>query len=1153
MLKEKTYQDSAQNFIESTIEKLEGRRIKILEEGNSTQFNKVLQECSPIVGGFFNDNETDNLKNIYGVVGLREKIKEFNLEKIQKFISDNKLNKNVDYIVELIYQDFVKKYKSANETSIYQLIFSKHYDVKEAYRRTVYVDNLELGLDYNVVYYEDIRAYKGKNSFYTIRERRIPTSIAGKSERPDFMLYINGIPLILVEYKTEITGLLESIKDFEYKETYSKAPFKIGLNNGSDVLFFSNIEFLKYGTGKDSSFQWVHYLPEKKYVGSREYLNIEYLMEELFCQPENLYNYCVHSCSVVNQGGNSYLINARIQQYYAIKDTIRTLKNVLCGIQAKPYNFEYAHAQRSGKTITMKLISYLIERQCQDVFNRIFMYTPDLQIKEVINNEFSKSGNSQVTVVNIESRSEFIEIIKSLHKMEEEDSEPTGLTIYVVNMQKISDEQLQSLKNDIKGFVIESDKVLNIIDEAHHGQTKETALTRDKIFPNASNYLFTATGKEDMYAYYFYNIDYKEYRNVFTISNAKECMITVPVLFLKALKTFSMSDELSEFTAKLEERFEEEYLEKGKMLGIEITEEDKNKYLVNADEKTTRILKTQVRKSTIQNKLDYIICFLSETSKLLPFKPKAIVYVDSVQEAREYIEYIQQFNKDNWFGSYRFGVDFSAIKEDCSKLNPNITNPEDISVNFQKDRTAESKDDNLTIDILIAVDKYQKGFDLPSLLVTYLDTNIGEPARMNQIYTRTATKFPGKTTGYCVDLTFENTNEETFLKSLELYDSKDGAKDNFLNQDKVNSLVKILNEKFYVLKKALGLSDLNFTKEYILDVILNEPNLQIREDRQYDFFIISKDIAKLMSQIGSPMFFKPFALELIALNGAVTEFKKIYADKTHVDNHKIIIDMATESKDNKYISPEEIKSAINQVMQVMNILNIKELVELEYKNERQEIKPNELVGEINKKWASEQSKNNLEYSFNNLKKSLNISHPDLFKLVTTMLYKISEDRTIIYKNETKENIDLLLSKLEDYRKEISNTIETKFNGNKYLYFADQESFNTLSANNINDVCFISYVAQKVDEIVKTILPQIEITKTTFDKVEDVFEMFVNKTSKKTFSPYIVDYINSVDKVKKQNLIEEVKLAPKINGKLMAENEEIFESFLKESLKTYFNF
>lgn len=347
--KETQYQLSAKSFIEGQYEAYNGRAINIYTEEFSKKYDNVLQECSPLIGGIVGNDLYNELKIQHGIVGLREKINEFNKDSLLVFLKKHKRADSINEVLEKIFQDFLSKYKAAqNEAQLYELIFLSNSESPANTKREIFLSGIRESFSYNVIYYEKPGKYIGKNNFYTIRERRIPVFYAqrAKEERPDFLHYINGIPLILIEYKTENSGIIDSLKDFEFKESYKKAPFKVALNDGRDVLFFSDINCLKFKTAKDNSFMWVHYLNDKKYIGQREFTNTEYLLDELLCQPENLYSYCTDGCSLINHKGQHYLINARIQQYYAIKDIRRTLIEAQSSRLTLPYNFEFAHAQR---------------------------------------------------------------------------------------------------------------------------------------------------------------------------------------------------------------------------------------------------------------------------------------------------------------------------------------------------------------------------------------------------------------------------------------------------------------------------------------------------------------------------------------------------------------------------------------------------------------------------------------------------------------------------------------------------------------------------------------------------------------------------------------------------------------------------------------
>lgn len=1149
-MKENKYQLEGKRFLEKQFESYNGKAIEIYTEEFSQEYDSILQESSPLIGGKIGDSDYNTLKSQFGIIGLREKINEFNQSQLEDFLKKHKRKELISDVLNLLFEDFKIKYsKAENEAELFQLIFSTNSELKPHLRREIYLKGMKEPFSYNVIFYETPGNYLGKNSFYSIRERRIPVFMHQykKTERPDFLHYINGIPLVLVEYKTEDSGILQSIKDFEFKESYKKAPFKVALNDGRDVIFFSDIKFLKFSQGKDNSFHWVHYLPNKKHVGQREFTNIEYLYDELLCQPEHLYNYCMYGCTVVDSNSHYYLINSRIQQYYAIKDCKKTLDDVSTGLLKAPYNFEFAHAQRSGKTITMKLISYMIEKSYKGIFNTIFMYSPDLQIKDVINAELAKSGNPRIIVKMVQTRQEYQDIIDNLYRMEQENKEHTSLFIYIVNMQKISDKDLQSVSTR---KVINSSKILNIIDEAHHGQTKETALIRDTIFPKASNYLFTATGKTDMYLYYFPDNNRKGFSNKFTISNAKQCKITVPVHFLKAEKHFQLSQKLAQFSEEIEKRLKLQYENEASILGMSVDNTETEKFLDFGNYKVSSEIKKLLQKETIFEKLQCIVEFMNSVRVGLPFAPKGIVYVNSVEDAKKYIEFIQTHNANNEYLGYRFGVDFSSIKDVCEQYNPGIKEPALISANFQKERSVKNNDNKQIIDILFAVDKYQKGFDLPPLLVTYLDTNISEPARMNQIFTRSATKYPGKITGYCMDLTFENINQETFQQSLLLYDNAEDIGDSFLDDALLDSLKSILADQFKSLMIDLNLNAQNFTASMILQQVLNESDLQLRQKRQYSFFTTSKKIMANMNKMGSPLFYKPFHFELKSLYEAFNEFKKIYADKLHPEHHKILIDTDSSFKDGQYLTTEEIRSIINEVLFFLKENNIKDIISFSFTNKQTEISADEnSKKDVLKKFSQELKKNNIEKDLELYKEYLSKNHKELFDVITDMLSKISDDRNLIYQEFVQEKLTEIENKLDSIKNEIAQKIEKDFNNNSFLFWSNEVATQILKANGIIQPEFVSFVSEEVYKSMHIVLGQIEPDLSNFNKVQIAIDMFNDKTKAETFSFYLVSYkgIHGIS----ENFIKQLQSAPKLNNELIMTRKDLFNQYLNQTLRQYY--
>lgn len=1133
MNKETQYQLDAAQFIERQTEAYSGSAVKIYTEEFETRYISILQECSPMIGGRMGEPLYEEMKKNFAIVGLREKIFEFNETDITAFINKYKRVESVDEIVDMMFEDFRLKYLSAeSEAELHQLIFATNDSVKGKLKKEIYLKGVKELLSYRVIYHEDASKYLYKNNFYTIRERVIPVNHSHKkSERPDFVHYINGIPLVIVEYKTEDSGLLASLKDFTYKESYKRAPFKVALNDGRDAIFFSDIRYLKYNEGKDNSFHWVYYSDDKKYLGQREYTNAEYLFEELLCQPERMYSYCTDCCTVASQGGRDYLINARIQQYYAIKD----VKKVLVSCNAEPFNYLFSQTQRSGKTITMKLASYMIKNSFENLYNTVFIYTPDLQIKDVIHKEFSKSGNGQVVVKIVNSRREYQSIIEELHKEEQNNTQRNKFCVYIVNMQQITDKDLQE-----KTKVLLSTKILNILDEAHHGQSKESARIRQETFLNASNFLFTATGKSEMYQAYFPGNTKKGYVSTFTMSNAIACKIVVPVLFLKAEKHFNFSDKIETFTKEVQARLKSNYQTEAELFDTSV--DGIKEYLNASTDKSARIIAKDLKKGTIPIKIDAIIHFINTNSENLSFKPKAIIYADSVEEAQNYIAYIQTINASNTIGQYRFGIDYADLNKNCEKYNPGMTTQSEVAAQFEKDGGL--------IDILIAVDKYQKGFDLPKLVYTFLDTKIMEPSRLNQIYTRTATKQNGKTVGYCVDLTLGDTNINTFKESLALYDSQDRADDFFIDDAAIEALKETLTDEFVKLKKSLCLNNSSFTAQLIHQQIFNEPNHSIRQQRQASFFNISRNIFRNLNKMRSPMFYKPFHLELKALYEAFTQFKKIYADKNHADHAKILINTDKSLSGGQFISDAEIRSVIEEVLLFIQENNLTNVIQVSYTNNHAEIHLGDADKcEIIEKFKKEAKKDALQKNFEQLEQYLSNNHKDLYDAIKRLLLSIGENGELLYTSTVQAEIVRIEAEILAARAEIQEVIKNKFNGNKFLFWAHDSLTDLFASYGVTYEPLVDYITKSMDDVMKTILPQINQGQSVFEKTEESTEMFIVKSAVNNFTFYLPAFIKIMPNI--VELTQQLRSVPKINGESALMNKDVFIKYLKETMRKYY--
>lgn len=1048
MAAEKQYQLNSKVFIEKRSESLSGIRTTILEELRSTEFDSILQEqgVTPLIGGSFENSAlTDKLLHQHNIVGLRQKIAEFNTEQAKAWLANQKIAEtHINELLEVCFMDFCAKYSAIgnrNSATQYLLIFGKHTEnVPLALKRRVKFKDSEDFFEYNVVFFEDPLNYKGKNVFYTIKERRIPVtkSLGKQNEFPDFITYINGIPLIIFEYKTESSGLASSMEDFIDKESYDWAPLKVALNDGRDVILFTDKAQLSLQdkVKKSNPFKWHHYLPEFKIDGAVLH-NIDYLLNELICQPKNLYTYCALGCFVVTDKETPYLVNPRIQQYYALKDTLNCFERANQGQLSAPYAYLYYHAQRSGKTITMRLITSLVHGLFSEnsfkPYHTIFFYVPDLQIKSVLKTEFGKKGVTGLNVETIETREKFKEAVQYLKTVQAQGDKPAGFKVFIVNMQKLQPGS---------GYPqITSSKILNIIDEAHHGQAQSLAELRDTTFPNSTNYLFTATHKDEMLRYYFGdNVDaetlvQRGLCSRFTLSDALACDTTVRVAFLKPSKVVEETTSTKEFSEILNEK-----ITASKRDGSTAFDYDGEleSVIVGADQVTAEIRKL-ISADTTPEKIKAIASFMDTSREGLTFFPKAIVYVASVHQANQYIKEIQRHSKTNEYMGYRWGIDHSSLGLDCSTLNPGIEEPEAVEKRFgvirPLDATPEQlKDIGVVIDILVVVDKYQKGFDLPVLLATFLDASIGEPAKMSQIYTRAGTKFPGKNLGFCVDLTLDNKNKETFELAMALFDSKDLSL--LINDLAYKKAMAEIELAIAAIKRVLGLKEDEFVAGLIVNKLFENVSVSERRMRQDMFFRSVQTIQNTLKTISATFFYRPYRLELTAIRQALETFKDIYADATHPLHERVAINL-DKTAGSIVFSAKMIRQLILETLAQMDLLSIKDVVEIEYTPDKSaRVSGSNAHEALMKRIQAETRGKSLVKLMDDMGKHLKKLDVSLYEKIKELLDSLKVDPSLVYEDAIAEKLLEQFKQAENKLNGFKSIIDTKYGGSALMYCAE---------------------------------------------------------------------------------------------------------------------
>ena len=343
----------------------------------------------------------------------------------------------------------------------------------------------------------DFKNYKN-NSFIAINQFRLLTPGASRQGIiPDIVLFLNGLPVIVVE-----------AKDFDVAEPLSEAFLQVtryantrdddyGMKEGEERLFHYNIFSIithgleaRVGTISaefDFYNNWVDIFPE-------EYRTVAYPPDEErqevlilgMLNKEILIDILKHFTLFMEiKKGVEVKIVARYNQYRAVGKIIRNIREGKTSLEKGGVVW---HTQGSGKSLTMVFLIRKL-RSCDDL--------KDLKIIFIIDRTDLEEQLSET----VELTGEPVNIIDRRNKLHEL-SDDTG-DVNMVMIHKFLVENNVSAQSLIDAGIIpkfekfetinNSDRILLLIDEAHRTQGGDMGDNLFSAFPHAVRIGFTGT------------------------------------------------------------------------------------------------------------------------------------------------------------------------------------------------------------------------------------------------------------------------------------------------------------------------------------------------------------------------------------------------------------------------------------------------------------------------------------------------------------------------------------------------------------------------------------------------------------------------------------------------------------------------------------
>jgi type I restriction enzyme, R subunit len=610
----------------------------------------------------------------------------------------------------------LQKFETAIAIDANEMAYARMMGLSRAYLQPITVPNLEEGNKPSTVKFFDFDSI-GNNDFLVTRQ----FWLWGHKEQvfPDIVLFINGIPLVVIECKspTEKNPITQAI--MKNLTTYQQR------NTGYEKMFYYN-QILVATCGSQAVYaptyaepsqykEWVDPYPysieeiESRFGKARKQEILIACMFEKGHFLDLIYNFI----SFETDAGEKIKKLAKYQQYRAV---VKSLSKLESGKTSTEKGGVIWHTQGSGKSLTMLWFALQLKRKYENA--TILVVTDRKQLDKQIYMKFRNCG------------------FASPEKAKDKDDLKTLLTN--AKGKTIMATVFKFLRK--KATAISFEPIFVLVDEGHRTQYGVTSSDMRIALPNAIFYAYTGTPlmKNERTRQVF-----GDYIDKYKLKESEADGSTVPIYYENRLTELSVGDESVDVV------FERMF----KHLDKESREEIKKRY---ANHTAIASAPDRIEKICLDMLKHY-------ENVIRPNGFKAMIVAPSREAAVTYKEQLDR------------------LSAPLSKIIMTSDPAKDIQKGWNKYELTEKEKEmyeerfNLPIaeeplSILIVVDMLLTGFDSPILQVLYLDQTLKEHtllqaiARVNRPYKET------KTHGLIIDYWGISKN---LREAFELYDDID--------------------------------------------------------------------------------------------------------------------------------------------------------------------------------------------------------------------------------------------------------------------------------------------------------------------------------------------------------------------------------------------
>ena len=586
-------------------------------------------------------------------------------------------------------------------------------------RNETFTDYLQHGIEVSyfngkemrneMVYLIDFE-HTDKNTFQVINQW---TFIENAEKRADIIVFVNGLPLVVVELKSPSREETDASEAYLQLRNYMKDIPSLFAFNMFCVM--SDMALSKAGTITSKEDRYMEWKTKDGNYESTEFVDYDTFFEGIF-QRERLLDIIKNFICFSKEEKGSAKILAGYHQYFAVKKAIErtkhaTVSNGKIGV--------FWHTQGSGKSLSMVFYAHLLQQELSQP--TIVVITDRNDLDDQLYTQFSKCKEFlRQAPIQANSRENLKELLSG--------REANGIIFTTMQKFEESDKPLSERRN-----------IIVMTDEAHRGQygfEEKVDATTGKVsigtariihnsLPNASYIGFTGTpiSTKDRDTVEVFG----DYIDIYDMTQAVNDGATCPVYYESRVINLNLDDATlqaldDEYELLAEEGATTEQIEKSKKEMSHLEE------ILGAP-------------ATIDSLCQDILKHYEENRRY-ELTGKAMIVAYSRPIAMSIYHRLLEL-RPKWTDKVR--VVMTGSNQDPEEWYDIIGNKQ-----YKKELARRFKDDNDPMKIAIVVDMWLTGFDVPSLATMYVYKPMSGHNLMQAI-ARVNRVFNGKVGGLVVD------------------------------------------------------------------------------------------------------------------------------------------------------------------------------------------------------------------------------------------------------------------------------------------------------------------------------------------------------------------------------------------------------------------